>query len=619
MCGVAGLITKDKNIPSFNYQKKKMKNLMFSRGPNQQGSFNEILSKSEIRLFSSRLSIIDTEDRSNQPYYFENLILIFNGEIYNYKEIRIMLQKKGYSFFTNSDTEVLIKSYHFWGEDCVKFFDGMWAFAIYDRRKKDLFLSRDNFGEKPLYYYYSNKNFIFGSEIKYLQNLTDDKNILSISQEKINSYLFQGYKSLIKDDVSFFKNIYSIEPGCNFNFKLKNFNFKKTNYLKREQLLKSKIPKDVNENIYDVKKLINESLRLRLRSDVPVAFCLSGGIDSASLVSLASKKFGLKPKCFSIIDKDLRYNEEKNINIIAKDTESDVQYINLKKEKKSYFLDNLKNLVDYHDSPISTISYYIHSKISKEASNLGYKVILSGTGADEIFTGYYDHFLLFLNEIKRKNKFKTELDFWKKFIYPNTRNKNLKKFDLFIKNPNFRDHIYFDNLFIKNFSKKKLDIVFKEKKYSKNILKNRMLNELFHESVPVILKEDDLNSMYNSIENRSPFLSKKLVKYALSINNAFYIKNGYSKFILRQALKGVLSSKVRLDRRKIGFNSNINNIVNLDKKFLKSFLNENYYLKQIINLDNIKYFDFDKELSNSDSKFIFSLINIKIFLDNYSL
>ena len=139
MCGVAGLITKDKNIPSFNYQKKKMKNLMFSRGPNQQGSFNEILSKSEIRLFSSRLSIIDTEDRSNQPYYFENLILIFNGEIYNYKEIRIMLQKKGYSFFTNSDTEVLIKSYHFWGEDCVKFFDGMWAFAIYDRKKKTFF------------------------------------------------------------------------------------------------------------------------------------------------------------------------------------------------------------------------------------------------------------------------------------------------------------------------------------------------------------------------------------------------------------------------------------------------------------------------------------------------
>ena len=592
---------------------------MFSRGPNQQGAFNEICSNLNLRLFSSRLSIIDTEDRSNQPFSYKNLILIFNGEIYNYKELRIKLEEKGYLFLTNSDTEVLIKSFHHWGDDCVNFFDGMWAFAIYDKKKEELFLSRDNFGEKPLYYYSSYKSFIFGSEIKYLQNLANENSLCKISEQKIKNYLFQGYKSLIKDDVSFFKNIKSIGAGCNIKFKLKNFKFKKTKYFERDKIINFKSSKDINENIHDVKNLLNESLRLRLRSDVPVAFCLSGGIDSASLVSLASKKFGIKPKCFSIIDEDIRYNEKKNVDIIAKDTESDVEYINLKKESKKYFLDNLKNLIKYHDSPISTISYYIHSKISKKASSLGYKVILSGTGADEIFTGYYDHFLFYLNEIKRKKIFKKEFNNWKKFIYPNIRNENLKRFNLFIKNPSFRDHIFFDNSYIKNYLTKKINFRFKEKTYSNNILKNRMLNELFHESVPVILKEDDLNSMYYSIENRSPFLSKKLVQYSLNINNSFYIKNGYSKFILRQALKGILNNKVRLDRKKIGFNSNIKNIVNFDSKFLKSFISENSYLKENINLNKIESFDFNKKLSNSDSKFIFSLINLKVFLDNYSI
>ena len=360
-----------------------------------------------------------------------------------------------------------------------------------------------------------------------------------------------------------------------------------------------------------------ESLKLRLRSDVPLAFCLSGGVDSASLVSLCYKKFNLKTKCFSIIDTDERYNELEKIKVLKKEFNCDVDFIKLKKEKTENFLTNLENLIEYHNSPISTISYYIHSKISKKASESNHKVIFSGTGADEIFTGYYDHFLLFLNSLKNKKQFKNEVRSWQKFVKPFVRNKFLKDPDLFKKRSNFREHIFHDPKFIKKFLNKVNDQKFNEKKYSPDNLKNRMINELFHESVPVILKEDDLNSMYNSIENRSPFLSKKLVKYCLSMPTDQYINNSYSKYPLRCAMENILNDEIRLNRKKMGFNSNLKSITNFDQNSLFEFLNQNEYLKNLINLNEIKKINFKKELTNSTSKFLFSIICLKIFLEKY--
>ena len=149
-------------------------------------------------------------------------------------------------------------------------------------------------------------------------------------------------------------------------------------------------------------------------------------------------------------------------------------------------------------------------------------------------------------------------------------------------------------------------------------MKNRMLNELFHESVPVILKEDDLNSMFFSLENRSPFLSKDLVKYALSIKNENYIKNSYSKYILRSATKGILHDKIRLDRQKKGFNTNLKSITDFNSKSLYNFLNSNYFLKNTIDLKKIKQINFNQEISNSMNKFLFCLINTKIFLQGHN-
>ncbi len=615
MCGIAGYITIGKYSNSlFEKNAIDLKKIMKNRGPDQQGSFRKSRKNYSVNFFSSRLSIIDLDKRSNQPFHSGNHVLVFNGEIYNYLEIRKTLESKGVKFKTLSDTEVLIKSYQYWGKNCTKYFDGMWAFAIYDYLKEEVFLSRDNFGEKPLYYYLDHKNLIFGSEIKFIHNLIQDEYVKKINYDKINDYLTKGYKSLNKNNSSFYKNINQLESGSNLIINLNKFKVIKEKYLNKSELINQKISDDKNDNIFAIKDLLIQSMKRRLRSDVPISFCLSGGVDSSSLVSLSYKHFNLKPKCYSIIDSDKRYNEKIQIQKIQKDTSCEVEYIKLKKEKDKDFFNNLEKLIDYHDSPISTISYYIHSKISNKARNDNYKVIFSGTGADEIFTGYYDHFLLFLNDIKKNTSYQNELSSWKKNIKPSIRNINLKNAELFHKQPNFRNHIFFEKEFINQFYKKNIEYSFSEKKYSSNILKNRLLNELFHESVPVILKEDDLNSMMNSIENRSPFLCKKLVSYALSIKNKNYMNNAYSKNILREAMQGILHDDIRLERKKIGFNSNIKSITNLNGKILSEFLSESNYIREIIDLKKIKKIDFSKEISNNLSKFLFSLINVKLFL-----
>ena len=618
MCGIAGYITKKKYSNfSFKETSKNLGNLMKNRGPNQQGSLTFSSSTYNINLFSSRLSIIDLDKRSDQPFKYEDLILIYNGELYNYLEIKSFLKKKKIKFRTHSDTEVIIKAYQYWGENCIEHFDGMWSFCIFDYKKGKIFISRDNFGEKPLYYFHEKNNFVFGSEIKFIQEILKKNKTKEINFNKVNDYITKGYKSLYKNSETFFNNIYEVERGSNITLDLNKFSLRKIRYLDRKKLIKKNISKDINENIYETKNLLLESLKLRLRSDVPISFCLSGGVDSASLVSLCYKNFNIKAKCFSIIDEDERYNEKKKIEIIKRDLDCDIDYITLKKEKNNDFISNLEKLVKYHDSPLSTISYYVHSKISQLASQNGFKVIFSGTGADEIFTGYYDHFLLYLNEIKfKKNLYKQELDYWKKYIRPLTRNKFLKDPQLFTKKPKFRDHIYFDKNFIKKYIYSFKDAPFKEIEYSQNKLKNRMINELFHESVPVILKEDDLNSMYNSIENKSPFLSKKLVSYCLSINSSHYISKSNSKNILRTAMEGILHDKIRLDKKKVGFNSNIKSITKFNGDSLYSFLNESYEIRNLVNLKKIKKIQFNNQIPNSMSKLLFSLINLKLFFDN---
>ena len=267
-----------------------------------------------------------------------------------------------------------------------------------------------------------------------------------------------------------------------------NFKIRKKKYWKP----KFNINYEINCNdVREVQSLLDKSMNYRMRSDVPIAFCLSGGIDSGYLFSLGSKISEKKINSFSIIDHDVRYNELSNIEALLKNKNTKNNKINIAINKKNFF-ERINEITKYQDSPISTISYYIHSYLSENISNNKFRIAISGTGADEFFTGYYDHFLLQLATINKTNFYKQKLLEWKKYIKPIIRNEYLKNHEVYIKNPNNRSLV-----FEKGFNLNESKIIrkcFIKKKYCNELLRNRMLNELFH-GVPCILKDDDHNSM----------------------------------------------------------------------------------------------------------------------------
>jgi len=606
MCGISGYLTYPNKVK--DYLVKNTLNLMKRRGPDNQSYFKQKKFNKEVGLLHSRLNIIDLNSRSNQPYYFKDFVLTFNGEIYNFIEIRKQLIKKNYSFKTASDTEVLLKSYIEWGEDCVNHFIGMWAFAIWDEKNKKLFISRDNFGEKPLYYTQNENGFYFGSEIKFVKSLCNLK--CNLNNDKIKNFLFYGYKSIYKNKTTFYKNIYLLENATNLTVDL-NLKIKKKRYWKPKLNINKFITeKDAAEQ---TRALLTKSMEYRMRSNVPVAFCLSGGIDSGYLFSIASKILGNKTNSFSIIDEDPRYDETKNINLITRQTNTKNTKINIK-NKKQFFYERINEITGYQDSPISSISYYVHSYLSESISKNKFRVAISGTGADELFTGYYDHFLLQLGTIHNSKFYKKKLKEWKKFIKPIIRNKFGRQDDIYIKNPNDRTLAYDINFNLKPFiNGKRRDIT--EKKYCNELLRNRMMNELFHEVVPCILKEDDHNSMYHSIENRSPYLDKDLYNFALTIPPEMLIADGYQKKILRDASKNILPDRIRLDRHKKGFNASISSIIDLkDKKNINYIFNDKSLINEFINLKKLKDSINFNNIPNHYSKFIFNIVTTEAFL-----
>ena len=609
MCGIAGYFG-SKRIEETRVNSTL--DLMKRRGPNgQKFELIEVNNTKNCYLLHSRLSIIDLDERSNQPFTYNGKTIVYNGEIYNYLEVREELSKLGHVFKTKSDTEVLIHALDEWGIDALNKVEGMWAFALYDSKNQTLTLSRDPFGEKPLYVYEPEPGEIyFGSEIKFIAQLSGKK--FTVNYNHLQRFLVNGYKALFKTDDTFFCEVRDFPKSNVFVYDLQN----------QKKQIRYWFPKiqtnydlSFDDAVKTARELLIKSVQIRLRSDIPIAFCMSGGVDSNSLISIGKRIFNYDVHGFTILNSDSRYEEQDMIDC-------GVSELGIKHSgypiSSDGFQDNLRDLVRYHDAPVITISFYLNWILQQKIAQHGYHISISGTAADELFSGYFDHQLLYMYDIKNDDELLQEsIENWQRDIGPMVRNPFLQDPYAFIKNPFNREHAYLNHQKYSSYLKHEWQESFQETYYREGLLQNRMMNEIFEETTPVSLHEDDLNAMYYSIENRAPFLDRKLFEFCNSIPAKHLIKDGKAKAVLREAMRGIVPDKILDNKRKVGFNAPVTDLLKLQDEHVRESILNDSPIWDLFDRDKFKDIIESSHLPNSDSKFLFAFINAKIFLEEF--
>lgn len=488
-----------------------------------------------------RLSILDLSELGHQPMCNEDrsIWLTYNGEVYNYLEIKDELERLGHKFKSKTDSEVIIHAYEEWGYQCLNRFNGMWAFAIYDFNKDILFLSRDRFGVKPLYYYIDNTKIIFASEIKAV--LQDKSYIRKENEKVVNRFLVGGV--LDDSNETFFKGIYQLEPG--------NYLVVKDNQIEITRYYD--IPNNTAKYDFEQAKqkffdIFYKSIDLRLRSDVPVGTLLSGGLDSSSIVSMVHHQFKTnnndnKINTFSSVFSNKIYDEQEYID----EVNDKKNCIANKIEAKPDNLENdIEKLIYIQEEPFVSLSIYAQWNVMKMVSNTGVKVLLDGQGADEILAGYGPYYVPFFVSLIREGKFIKLLREEKAYFKYYNKCESMLRVNL---------KIFFESLpsSVKNTIR---SMIGKNKKnyYTKfnDGLKDELYNSLTY-SLRQLLHYEDRNSMAFSIESRVPFLDYTLVEFLFSIDNEYKINNGETKYIMREALKDILPDKIRNRKDKMGF------------------------------------------------------------------
>ena len=383
MCGFICII----NEKRFN---QKLTILSKNKNVNHRGPDNikTVILKNFSTLFR-RLKIIDLTTESDQPFISEDkrYTLVFNGEIYNYLILKKYLKKKGYKFYTTGDTEVLLKSYLFWGDEFVNKINGMFAICIWDKQKEKLTAFRDRFGQKPLFYYKTKNGLIISSEIKDFKNFVNLKENISVSQR----YIFKSF--LDNNNETFFKNIFRLLPSSKLTYH--NNKLKISKYWNLKFLEKKNFDKKYFLNIF------LDNLKLHMNSDVKVAAELSGGVDSSSVVA-GMKKMNIDFKSFSIAPKNT-INEKVYIDDFVKNFNINHEYI---KSKNNIKKKDFQYVLECQDEPFQSISDCYQFYLKKEISKRGFKVLLTGDGGDEILGGYNRMLLIYLINLKNLKKYK---------------------------------------------------------------------------------------------------------------------------------------------------------------------------------------------------------------------
>ena len=609
MCGIAGYIGSSELEPN---KINSCLRLMRRRGPDSAAVFEDHPTQNRhVYLLHSRLSIIDLDDRANQPFRIGSKVLIYNGELYNYVELKHELLARGHHFTTESDTEVLLQTIIEFGWQGLDKCEGMWAFAVYDQADGSLLLSRDRFGEKPLYLYRDATGLYFGSEVKFILALLGPG--LPVHVDHLYRYMINGYKALYKVKDTFFQGVQELPPASVLLLDRVGSETQKKYWQPTFEQDESLSDQDVVEGAREA--LIN-SVRLRLRADVPLAFCMSGGVDSNSLISIAKNVLDYDVHGFTIVNTDARYEEQEMVEYAI--AELGIRHTSIPVQTDG-FLAKLRTLVRQHDAPVYTITYYAHWLLMSSIADHGYRISISGTAADELFSGYYDHHNAYLYELYSDPALhEIALQNWTKHIKPIVRNPYLRNPNVFIENPALRDHIFLNAEAFAQYMYQEWAEPFTETRYTDRLLRNRMLNELFHEAIPVILHEDDLNAMYFSIENRSPFLDRELFEFCNRIPTRYLIQNGAAKAVLRESMRGIVPQRILDNRRKVGFNAPIFSFLDVHDPEVRAYLLDWSPIFEHVRRDKIETLISKPNLPNSESKFLFYFLNCKMFLEEFA-
>ena len=588
MCGIAGLISF--RSPSGVDLIAKMTDMLKPRGPDDEGyiatytqqqplkvsvlfgddstvknglRIDQFIAPANLYLGHRRLAILDLSQAGHQPMQLGNhLWIIYNGEIYNYVELRQELQKLGHDFITRTDTEVILAAYEQWGEECVKRFNGDWAFCILDLRRRVLFLSRDRYGIKPLYFFSDQNHFAFASEIKSLLTLPFVNR--SLSREKAIHYLVLF--CLDHTEGTFYDAISQLRPGHNMLVDLQTGQTKIYPHYTLSYCadLITYDDRKAKEYAYQVRELLFDAVRLRLRADVPIGTCLSGGIDSSAIVAIVAKLLGAngiaaRQKTFTASFPGHPIDESRFATVVLNHTRAEGHFIYPSKEM---CIAELATLLDHHDEPFGGSAIYAQWAVMCEASR-HVKVVLDGQGGDEVFAGYRDYRLSYLANLlarRRGSELLSEL-WWSAKLSGGLKGavEEVKLMLFFVLSHSFKLAVY------RRRYRDQLELARNQiglngqngfshldRKFAPNA------NELlFHYmatySLPHLLKYEDRNSMAHSIEARVPFADHRLVDYVFAIPASYKIHQGWTKWLLRLAVKDLLPPEIVWRKDKMGF------------------------------------------------------------------
>lgn len=577
MCGIAGIL-------SFNRLEvdQKALALMVSalqhRGPDGNGTW--INTDGKVAFGHTRLSILDLSEAGKQPMSFkkDKYWLTFNGEIYNFLEIREELEKLGYNFYSNSDTEVVLAAYDAWGPAMQDKMNGMWAFAIYDSDKKETFLSRDRFGVKPLYYYKDSERLLFASEVQAIHKVLGANHPLN---DSVIREIISGGFSNHGTDQTYLKDVFNLPGGYSLTINANNVFLEKWYHLN-----KVKVPDGFKEQARKLKDLINDACRLRMRSDVPVATCLSGGLDSGSITALIADYKG-----------DARFDHYTHQGFCAAfpgtpiDESESAKRLGRQLNSKVHVLEvgiptakELTSAMGKCDGPMHALAFYPIYELYKFIRSNNIIVTLDGQGPDEMLGGYRP-----LKEaLNAAIELKKPLWFWD--LYKTYRDMgessqfSSRRFAYDTLKDVIKDFLKFKKVEKTEYQGSPLKPV-KEENEQDNSLDRSLFRQFFQSPLPGILQQYDRCSMASGVECRMPFMDYRIVEFVFSLPTDSKVGGGYTKRVLREAMNGILPDETRLNKLKIGFNAPI---VDWFRGGLKDFMLEIMNSEEFL---NSKYFN----------------------------